>query len=249
MTMRRGTLLVVLGFVAIACAHERATSNAPVDTWQLCPADEDNRGRVPAWECGVPTQPRTAGAVPAAKAAEPAAVPPSGPTWEPPPPAPPGDFRAQVVRVQELVGDLSDPGWTVACTRASDALDALASALSALKESDRRVGRAARNVWADARALRRVCSGSFEAADLIRSGLETSLEGLERALGEGAEDARLKARLRLARTSVEALDPDSSWVFQRARVQDAFRTVSSAFVAASEQPTLSDARAAEPEAR
>jgi hypothetical protein len=232
------TTLAALGFVGVsACAHSRPPPKqaAQAATFSSCTLEDDWRSRVPAWECP-PTVHAPSPALERAAREEPAKVTDAvaKPQMDSVPRQSDATFEGEVQRVQGLVQELSEPGWKNACRGAADTLDALASALRAHAGSDRRVRRAARNVWADARSLRRACAGSFEAADLIRSGLQASLGGLERALDDAADEQRMRARLDVARAAVETLDPGTSWVFQRARVQDAFRTVSTAFVAAAE---------------
>jgi hypothetical protein len=138
-----------------------------------------------------------------------------------------------VTQVRALISDMRDTSWTVGCAKAAEALDALGSALRATSEPDEKVKQAANDVLAQGHALRCACQGSFEVSDRIKDGLSAALQGLESATAD-SQTSRLDFWVHAATQAVDELDPNTGWVFQRARVQDAFRTVSDAFAVASQ---------------
>jgi hypothetical protein len=221
----RAAALLLLGVMGCATPRSNAPGPAPV-------------AEAPSSGSSEPVS--AAPAAPLTAAPDTAAAPEADAAREPEPPPTPGDLEGHVRRVQDDVEALGQPRWAVACASAADALEALSLTLRELDGEDRKVKRAARRVGSDARSLREACPGDFEAADHMRSGLETSLAGLERAM-DLDEVPRLRARIELARRLVESLDPDMNWVFQRARVQDAFRTVSGAFAVAAASRLAADA--------
>jgi hypothetical protein len=138
-----------------------------------------------------------------------------------------------VERSRQLVAELGQQSWTVACAKAAQALGALGAAMQALPEAQAPIRKAAATVQGEAKALGRSCRASFDVADHMQGGLRMALRGIAQA-ASGDDARRLEPWLGAAEDAVDALDKETDWVFQQAGVQDAFRTVSDVLVVLNE---------------
>jgi hypothetical protein len=146
--------------------------------------------------------------------------------------ADPDQLRERVVRLLELVASLArERDWATARDTAADALRALADAIDvAPAELDRaRVAGLAEAVRSEAARLARTDETSLQRSDLARAGLLAAARALEElaAPAAGSILARLLAN---ARDAASAIDVHSPFIFERARIQDAFRATADAYL-------------------
>ncbi len=127
-------------------------------------------------------------------------------------------FRAQV-------SALADASQTDARKRATEALDALAQALSVWSSGGSDT-KAIDAIKFQSAVLDRV--QSFNGAKAIKLGLSHALDVMD----DTFSDDRTKEWISASRTSVKAID-EGFVAFERAGIQDAFRSVADAFAAAS----------------
>jgi hypothetical protein len=140
-----------------------------------------------------------------------------------------GDLRARATRVQHLVEDAAAaPSTDVAIRRTIDVLRALADAIrSASTSTD--VALLASPVSFAASRLEQVGYVSFDRVDLVKGALETSIDALSE-LAQASEGSTLAIVIEAARVAVRGIEERTTYAFERAQVQDALRSVATAFV-------------------
>jgi hypothetical protein len=138
---------------------------------------------------------------------------------------------------REAVGDLRTPDGSKAMKAATEALQSLADLLTAL------AGPAAEGpppsvaqVRLQAMRLHRRDPLSLDESAWVKAGLDSALTGLEQLMHARAAEPGVRLPLtpwiEEARRAVESIDGRTMFTFQRAAIQDAFRTVVTAFAAA-----------------
>jgi hypothetical protein len=145
--------------------------------------------------------------------------------------ADPAQMREHVARSLELVGALArERDRAGSRDAAAEALRAFADAIDvAPAPFDRdRVAALATSVRTEATRLARTDPISLQRSDLARAGLLAATGALEElsVRGSGAVLIRLLAN---ADEAANAIDVSSPFVFERARIQDAFRATADAF--------------------
>ena len=114
-----------------------------------------------------------------------------------------------------------------AALAAGDVLSALADALDALPDPDRRASKDITEVRFEAKRLRRSDRLSYTLPKWIQEGLVAALDGLEK-LTPANDSSRFW--IASARESQKSIDTKSSLTFQRAPVQDAVRSTIDSFI-------------------
>lgn len=147
--------------------------------------------------------------------------------------ADPEQLRKHVDHVLQLVAALArERDWAAAQKTAANALRALADTVDvAPAPFDRmRVAEHAASIRTEAARLARTGYPSLERSDLAKSGLLATLRALDdlTAPPEGSLLARLLAN---ANAAARAIDVNSPFSFERASIQDAFRSTADAFLA------------------
>jgi hypothetical protein len=130
-----------------------------------------------------------------------------------------------------LVQALAQKGSLEARVAAGEILLRFADAIQATgRIAERGIERYLAELRFQSQRLRRAESTTFGTARWIKGGLAAALDGLEATYTGNC--TALEPWAQAARQSVEAIDARSALTFQRAAIQDAFRTVSDAFVVA-----------------
>ncbi len=151
--------------------------------------------------------------------------------------ADPGQMREHVARLLEFVGALArEREREGARDAAAEALRAFADAIDvAPAPFDRtRVAALAASVRSEAARLARTDPISLQRSDLAKSGLLAATRALEE-LSAPAGGAVLVRLLANADEAANAIDVNSPFVFERARIQDAFRAAADAFLVFAER--------------
>lgn len=139
----------------------------------------------------------------------------------------PPDPTSAVSAMQEALRALRSKRMTEARAAAGNALWAMADALAGTAAgTGRQVTDAVEEVRFQAQRLRRA-DFTFEGAQWSKRGLTAALDGIEELRSASAAD--LEPWLNAARRAVGAIASDQSITFQRAEIQDGFRTVSNVF--------------------
>jgi hypothetical protein len=143
------------------------------------------------------------------------------------PSAPLGSFETELERAADDVSRLAQANLTPARKAAASALAALGDVVAAADASSR-LNEQVVEIRFEAERLARAKATEFGQAGWIRSGLEGTLDAFARLY----PDHTSSVWLRNARRAVGSIDPGTSLSFQRATIQDAFRTTVDAFSAA-----------------
>jgi hypothetical protein len=161
-----------------------------------------------------------------------------------PQPAQPRSFAAQLADARQDVAALGRADWQKANQAAGQALFAFAGLLQTAPGGAAERDRNAAVLRLQARRLTQADQPGFGPPGWVKQGLQAALDGL---LGlPAASQPALGPWLQAARGAVAAVDAEKPLTFQRAPVQDAFRTIVDAFTAV-EQERSADRGARPPE--
>jgi hypothetical protein len=142
-------------------------------------------------------------------------------------------MREHVDAANIAVSDLaSAPTWAEGRVSAARALDEIAMVLATVPVSDSRarvlLAAAAASIRYDAARLRNVGGISFQKVEWVRHSLRVAHDALNGLHGQGDLASRLLVQ---SRRATEALTGHTSFVFERAAIQDAMRATMSSLVA------------------
>jgi hypothetical protein len=149
----------------------------------------------------------------------------------------PGQMRDHVGRLLELVGALArERDRAAAHNTTAEALHTLADAIDvAPAPFDRaRVAGLAAGVRSEAARLARTDPISLNRADLAKAGLLAAARALAE-LATPSSGSALAELVTNAHDAARAIDVNSPFVFERARIQDAFRAAADAFLVFAER--------------
>ena len=141
----------------------------------------------------------------------------------------PDSFSDHVVAATAAVEKLAGTDSLGGRRAASDALSALADALESAPDKPGVIAALVAEIRFEAERLRRADPLSFGDTRWIQLGLAAALDSMEALPSGSAPD--MKPWLAAARRATQAIKSGRSLSFQRAAVQDAFRTVVDAFTA------------------
>lgn len=141
------------------------------------------------------------------------------------PPVPLGSFETELDRARDDVSTLAQTNLTDSRKAAAAALAALGNVVAAADDGKRLTKQIA-EIRFEAERLERAQASEFGQAGWIRSGLASAVDALS-ALHAGTSSPWLRS----AQRAVANIDQRSSLSFQRATIQDAFRTTVDAFAA------------------
>lgn len=139
------------------------------------------------------------------------------------------DVCETIVQARAVVLELGRTQWPYARTATARALDALANVVEAVSIERRHVSEIS-GIEFQAERLQRTSSLAFGAGSWVKRALTATLDVFEKLWRR----EELMSWMTAARAAVEGLDEGRSLSFQRAAVQDAFRTTISVFQAAIE---------------
>jgi hypothetical protein len=140
-------------------------------------------------------------------------------------------LRQRVARVDELVSDLArERDWADAREAAARALAAIADTIEALPTARRdRIAELTTTVRFEASRLARANELALRRTEVTRRGLVAAVAAIQElaAPAEGSAAAHLLATAHRAATAIEEA---STFIFQRPRIQEAFRAVADTLV-------------------
>lgn len=142
-----------------------------------------------------------------------------------------GTFDEELEQARNAVSELATTPWPQAREGSAHALASLADVLETADCGKVQAARIS-EIRTQATRLSTADALAFGEGERLRAGLSTVLDALE-AIPLGARPVAV-AWLRAARRSVATITESTSLSFQRAPVQDAFRTTLDAFVAAAQ---------------
>jgi hypothetical protein len=142
------------------------------------------------------------------------------------PSAPLASFEKELGRAEDEVSKLAQSSVTGSRLATAAALAALADVVAAADRGERLTKQVV-EIRFEAERLERASASEFGQAGWIRSGLESALDALVASHPENPSSPWI----RIAQRAVANIDERSSLSFQRATVQDAFRSTVDAFAA------------------
>lgn len=143
----------------------------------------------------------------------------------------PETFAERVRTAERRVGELGrERDWTAAGTAATRALDAFADALEVapVSLSAPRWSAAVTKVRYAALELEREGDISVQRSTHIKAGLLAAIGGIEQLADPGPRMYEIS--IKAARAAAKAIDPGTSFVFQRGVIQEAFRATANAYL-------------------
>ncbi len=153
------------------------------------------------------------------------------------PAAQPRTSAALLERARQAVAALGRSEWSSVNPAAGEALSAFADLLHARPQSPSGLEEKIADIRLQARRLTESEQTSFGPPGWIKHGLQASLEGLEQL--PAARQTEAEPWLQAARTAVAAVEGQTPVTFQRAAVQDAFRTLVDALAVVTEMDRAS----------